>query len=425
MPDPVIEAVPAAPAPPVAPPAAPEPSRPSRPSRPANDSMFDAIQGIGRDDGTPEPAPTTTERVRGPDGKFLPKPEKVEKPVEKPNDKPLEKPVESLVNDDDVDVNKLPTREVVKRYHALKNEKAQWTKQREDYEKKLKTPSEWPEKKTYEEKLAEREKAVEDYKQRNAAYETELQFTNFTKSQKYHDDYVQPHNEAWEMGRARAAKMSVIERKDETDTVLQASRKGTAADFDTIMSIFDDDAAADKAAELFGPVKAAAMLNYREDIQKIRAKEEKAVKEYQEKGAVWEKQRREDNEKESKGFEEQVGGFMKAATEKYTNLFKIDESDPREKELVEKGTQFVNHMLSDWKDMPKDEKASGYGAMRLKAIWGDCWMYKVNKLFNRNAALEKELAQYKSSEPGNGNGNGRTAPSAEKSMRDLIGDLGR
>jgi uncharacterized protein len=140
-----------------------------------------------------------------------------------------------------IDPTKLKTSELAKNYHKLKAEQKEWVKQRERIEKKLKTPAEWPEKKTYEERLAEREKIVEEQKKRVAEYETELQFTNFTKSQAYKDQFQKPYVESWKTGQARAASMKVVERKNDEGEMLQQSRQGTAADFDSIMSISEDD----------------------------------------------------------------------------------------------------------------------------------------------------------------------------------------
>src|SRR5258705_9554594 len=224
MPEAIIETPPAPAAP-----AAPATSAPKELPK-GHEDAFGALDALEREEGTPEPppAPKRAAPPQGPDGKF------VKAPVVKPAAAPV---TPAPKDDDDVDVDKLPTRDVVKRYHGLRNEKSAWLKEKEDYEKKLKTPQEWPEKKTYEEKLAEREKAIEDYNKRLAAQETELQFTNFTKSQAYKDQYEKPYFASWKAGQSRTASMKVIERKDASDAVLQQSRQGTAKDFHQISCI--------------------------------------------------------------------------------------------------------------------------------------------------------------------------------------------
>jgi hypothetical protein len=423
MPD-TIEAPPAAPA--ATPPAAPE--TPSEQPK-GFDEAFGAIDALAHDEGTPDPErqpPASDGRTRGPDGKFLPKP--ADKPPEKPVEKPVEKP-----NGEDIDPSKLKTSELAKHYHALKAKEKEWQKQREDYEKKLKTPPEWPEKKTYEEKLAEREKFLAERDKRIADYETELQFTNFTKSQHYKDNFVKPYNDSWIAGQKRAESLKIVERKNEEDgTILQPARKATADDFDAIMSIFDDDAAAEKAAELFGPTKAPLVLYHREQVMEKQGKANAAIKEYQEKGATWEKQRREQSEKASKEIAAQIDNFRQAAVEKYPKFFKPDPEDPEGNKYLESGNHLVERVMkggAPLKDgeqqMSNEEMAIAVAAVRNKAAAFDRVAYKASSLAKRVKALETELAQYKASVPGDGNGKGRETPPEEESAEQKIWKMGR
>jgi len=413
------DAPPVAEAPPAAPAAAPE--APVTPPAGFEDA-FGALEAMGREDGTPAPPETPPPgdgRVRGPDGKFLPKEKTPEKPVEKP--KPAEVP-----NGDDIDPSKLKTSELAKHYHALKAKEKAWLKEREELSKKASEPREWPEKKTYEEQVAERDKKIEEYNKKVTQYETELQFTNFTKSQHYQDNYVKPYNEAWLSGQKKVESIKVVERKSEEDgSVLQQARKGTAADFDAIMSIFDDDAAAEKAMELFGQAKAPMVLYHREQVMEKQSRANAAIKEYQEKGAQWEKDRREQAEKHSKGFEDKVTSYIKAGQEKYARIFTPDSSDPKEKELFDFGENFVNKMVKGGEGMTDEQKMAGYGAMRLKAMRADMLMYKTGKLAKRVKELEAELAKFKSSVPGNGDGKGREIPAEEETPEQKLWKMGK
>jgi hypothetical protein len=406
---PVVEAPPpvAAPEAPVAPPAGFE-------------DAFGALEAMGREDGTPAPPETPPPgdgRVRGPDGKFIPKDKAPEKPAA--NGKPPEAPPL-----DDIDPSKLKTSELAKHYHALKAKEKEWIKKQAEYETKLKTPPEWPEKKTYEEKLAEQEKRVEEYNKKVAQYETELQFTNFAKSQYYKDNFEKPYTEAWVAGQKRAESLKIVERKnEETGEVLQQGRKATAADFDAIMSIFDDDVAAERAEQLFGPTKAAYIIHHREQVMDKQFKANAAIKEYQEKGQVWEKDRREQMEKQSKEFEGRISFFKQEHTKKYAHMFTPDESDPREKELISKGQEWVSKMLKG--GQAPEERAIGISAMQLKAEHGDLWMYRANKFSKRVKELEAELAKFKSSVPANGDGKGREAPAAEETPEQKLWKMGK
>lgn len=414
---------------PDAPPVAPPPAAPAVPEISAEpprgyEEAFGAIDALGRDEGAPAPLEQPSPgdgRVRGPDGKFLPKGEKVP-----------EKPVAAAPKpDDDIDPTKLKTSELAKHYHKLKSEQKEWLKQREDYEKKLKTPQEWPEKKTYEEQVAERDKRIEEYNKRVADYETKLQFTDFTKSQAYKDQFEKPFVESWKTGQARAASMKVVERKSDEGEMLQQSRQGTIKDFDDIMAITEDDLAAEKATELFGN-KASIILHHREKIRDIQGREQTAVQEYREKGQAWEKERREATEKHNKEYTGMVDKFQKAAIEKYPALFKPDESDPKGNELLQRGTHLLERVLKNGapvadgeQQMTGEEFAIAVAAVRNKAMGFDRVAYLASTRGKRIKELEKELEQFKSSRPANGNGNGRAPAAEEKDPLQMIAALGK
>jgi hypothetical protein len=395
------------------------------------EEAFGAIDALGREEGTPTPPgqpPPGDGRVRGADGKFIPKDKAVEKSAPKAEPAKAEPPKP----DDDIDPTKLKTSELAKHYHKLKAEQKEWLKAKEDYEKKLKTPPEWPEKKTYEERLAEREKKIEEYNKRVADYEQTLQFTNFTKSQHYKDTFEKPYVESWKTGQSRAASMKVIERKNEEDgSVIQQARQGTVADFDSIMSIAEDDLAAEKATELFGN-KASIILHHREKIRDIQSRADAAIEEYRQKGTEWEKTNREQVEKQSKEYTSMVDKFQKAAVEKYPALFKPDDSDPKGNELLAKGSHLLERVLKNGapvadgeQQMSGEEYAIAVAAVRNKAMGFDRVAYLASTRGKRIKELEKELEQFKASKPANGNGNGRTAAAEPEDPMSLIDKMGR
>ncbi len=395
---------------------------PEAPSAP--DGMRAAIEAIGREDGTPEPSPAPKRSIppQGPDGRFV-------KPAEKPVEKPVTK-LEPSKADDEIDPSKLKTSELAKHYHKLKAEQKEWLKKQEEYENKLKAPQEWPEKKSYEEKLAEREKALEDHKKRVEEYERELQFTNFTKSQAYKDQYEKPLTQAYKAGQTKTAMLQIVERRDDAENVVQAARDATAADFDTIMRITDERTAIKKAVEMFGD-GAAVVLQHRERVFEKNALLEEAVQEYQTKGTEREKVMREQREKQSKHVTDLIENFRQAAIEKYPAWFKPDESDPKGNELLASGQHLLDRVIKGGaplkdgeKQMTDEEMAIAVAAVRNKAAAFDRVSYKASLLSKRVKELEKELAQYKSSTPGNGEGSGRQVTEAEESMRDKIGKLG-
>ena len=208
--EPAIAAPPAAPAGPATEATAPTPSSPN-----AGSGAWDALDALGTDNDpvAPPTPPATTSRPKDPtSGKFV-------KATEKPPEVP--KPEASK----EIDPSKMKAGELAKHYHALKKERDEWTKQKSDYEAKLKTPAEWPEKKSWEEKVAERDKAIEEHKKRVADYETELKFTQYEKSTEYKERYQKPFETAYLSGRSKAAGLKIVERKDEDGAILQQGRR--------------------------------------------------------------------------------------------------------------------------------------------------------------------------------------------------------
>lgn len=406
--------------------APPAPLPASTPAAPEFGEAFAAIDALGRDEGTPEPPPQPPPgdgRVRGPDGKFA-----------KAGDKPPEKPAaapEPPKADDDIDPSKLKTSELAKHYHALKAKEKAWLKEREELNKKISTPQEWPEKKTYEEKLAEREKRIEEHNKRIGEYEMELQFSNFTRSQAYKDQYEKPLQQAYAAGQAKTAMLQIVERRDEENNVLQAARDATAADFDTIMRIRDERTAIKKAVEMFGD-GASVVLQHRENVFQKNALIDEAVKEYQTKGVEREKTIREAQEKRTKEVTGLIDNFRKAAIEKYPQLFKPDDSDPKGNELLEKGNHLLERVMRNGapikdgeKQMTDEELAIAVSAVRNKAAAFDRVNYRRHMLEKRIKELEKDLAAYKASTPGNGDGSGRTTPAGEDDPLQKIYKLGK
>lgn len=398
MPEEALAPPPAAPAGPATEATAPTPSSPT-----AGNGAWDALDALGGDDVTPAPEKPTVDKGRPKDpasGKFV----KAEKTPEPPKPEPSK----------EIDPSKMKAGELAKHYHALKKERDEWTKQKSDYEAKLKVPQEWPEKKSWEEKVAERDKAIEEHKKRVAEYETELKFTQYEKSAEYKEKYQKPFETAYLAGRSKAAALKVVERKGDDGEVLQQTRKGTAEDFDALMSISDDDVAAEKAVELWGN-KAPLILYHREEANKLNGQATTAIKEYREKGAEREKQMREQQEKWSKDATSMIDREMQAAIEKYPRFFKPDDADPKGNELLERGKHILDRVLkggaplSDGdKQWTNEEYSRAVAQVRNGAIAFPRVAHRLSLANKEIKELKAKLAEFETSEPGSGDGRGRT-----------------
>jgi hypothetical protein len=411
MPDATELAPPAASAAPATESSAPVPSSPN-----AGSGAWDALDALGSDDGAPT-APETPAadpaRPKDPQsGKFV----KVEKPAEPPKPEPPK----------EVDPNKMKAGELAKHYHALKKEREEWVKQKADYEAKLKTPTEWPEKKTWEEKVAQHQKELEAERKRVAEYETELRFTQYEKSQEYKEKYQKPFETAYLAGRSKAAALKVVERKNEEGEVLQQSRQGTAEDFDALMRITDDDVAADKAAEMFGN-KAPMVLYHRERANELNGAATNAIKEYREKGAEREKHFREQHEKWQKDASSMVEREMAAATEKYPQFFKPDDADPKSAQLLELGREALERVMrggiplkKGQKQWTNEELAKATAQIRNGAIAFPRVARSLSMALKEIKDLKSKLSEFEVSVPGNGDGHGRTTVPQDKTPEQML-----
>jgi len=262
-------------APPVVAPETPSPDAPQLPS--GHEEAFGALDAMAKEfpSTADVPPPRLGDRPRGADGKFL-------KPGEKPPEKTPEKKPDAKSDSKadskaetkatEIDFEKPPEKagELRKHYDALKVKHRELETKHAELQKSATAPKEWPEKKTYEEKLAEREKVLADHAKRVADYENELRFVRYEKSEEYRTKYEKPFTDAFLAGRDRASKLKIVERKTDADPstgqegrVIQQSRQGKAEDFDEIMRIADDDMAAERAMELYGPAKAPLILYHR------------------------------------------------------------------------------------------------------------------------------------------------------------------
>ena len=402
MPDEAVASPPTAPAAPTGP--ATESTAPTPSSPTAGNGAWDALDALGNDDAPAAPAKPAVDKGRPKDptsGKFV---KATEKPAEPPKPEALK----------EIDPSKMKAGELAKHYHLTKKERDDLRKERDELKQKLSAPQEWPEKKTWEEKVAERDRALEEHKKRVADYENELKFTQYEKSQEYKERYQKPFETAYLGGRAKAAALKIVERKSEEGEVLQQSRKGTAEDFDALMAITDDDAAADMADKLWGN-KAPLILYHREEANKLNGQARDAIKEYREKGTEREKQIREQHEKWYKDATSMIEREQQAAVEKYPQFFKPDDTDPKSGQLLELGREALERVVkkgapikdgqTQWTN---EEIARATAQVRNGAIAFPRVAYRLSQSLKEIKELKAKLAEFETSVPGNGEGRGRT-----------------
>lgn len=332
--------------------------------------------------GTPAP-PAKPDLYRGPDGKFV-------KPTEAP--KPGEKPTEPAATPPE----KMAPKQLRDAYEALKAKHAALETERNQMAAKLaEPPKEDPEKKSLAERLTAREKRL-------AEIEDELKFSAFERSQEYKDRYEKPFVDAYLLGRAKTAALSVATE--------EGKRAGTAEDFDTLMKIADDEEAAEWAAQTFG-AKAPMVLFHRERVQELNQARNQAVQDYRKNGSEREKAKQQQLEDFRKNFTAAVEQRRKESAEKYPHFFKPDPNDPKSQEYLDRGQALVDRVIANGapvKDgdtqMNPAELADAVAAIRNKAAAFDRVAHDLFAARKTIKDLQAKLDGFQQSVPGPGQG---------------------
>ncbi|MEN6532764.1 MAG: hypothetical protein ABFD89_03825, partial [Bryobacteraceae bacterium] len=212
------------------------------------------------------------------------------------------------------------------------------------------------------------------------------------------------------------------------------TRPGTPDDFKAIMSIHNDAQAAKVAVEMFGEQAPLVMYDRARVQEKMREREE-ALETNRHASAEREKLRtaeqmakRERAQQQFARMGEDFKRMTSEAVEKYPQYFKAEEGDTEGERLLQKGFELMEKAFSGPNGLPAEQRVAVHAAMHNKAAAFDYVVYKARKekaaLTERVSELEKELEQFKSSEPGP-DGGGHKKPAAFKTFEEEIDALAR
>ncbi len=376
---PAAPAAPAASTPAAAPSAAPATS--GKPvSRPAN-NMADAYAQLDAMGAEPD-APAAP-----------PKPEDSPDPQDTPGD---DTPATDPNQRQEQQPRPMKAAELKQNYERLKSEMTKREARIAELETKLKTPAEDPERKRVEERLTAAEK-------RATELDEELRFSNYERSTEYKEKYEAPFHNAYQQGRNKAASLKV------TDIETGQARQGTAADFDAIARMTDDDAAAELANTLFGN-KSAMVLFHRERVQELNGARVQALDEFRKNGGEREKQRAEMRTKQQTELATAFSTASREGVEKYPQWLKPVEGDTKGAEILANGMRLADIAFgtqpTDANGSPitisATDRAKLHAAIRNKAGGFDHVVHLLNQQKALNKELKTKLKQFESSEPGAG-----------------------
>jgi hypothetical protein len=182
----------------------------------------------------------------------------------------------------------------------------------------------------------------------------------------------------------------------------------------------DDDSAAQMIEEMFGTgVKASTVTQLREKVLEMSRAASTHLKEQTEAGASKIKEQQEMMSKTMSQVKEHITKTWDAANKalledpKLGTMFKPREGDPEWNQRLAKGFELTDRAFSENASDPKlnpEQRAAivkRHAAVRNRAAAFGALRFEVSRLQAKLESYEKELGNYRQSEPGAGDGKGR------------------
>lgn len=216
---------------------------------------------------------------------------------------------------------------------------------------------------------------LETLRQRAQELEEEVQFTNFERSQHYKDTFEKPFVDAFKSGRLKLASLKVNGEDG-------AVRQGTEQDFDDLMRLTDDDAAAEMAAERFGAKSSIAMY-HREKVLELHTTKEQAKERYRTDGVKRDQERVAEQKKMSTELAQVFDASRTEGQEKYPKLFKPVEGDDAGNQMLERGQEQTSAAFTGYRKNPQTGKLEPLPPKELARVRAAVW----NKASNHDRAI--------------------------------------
>lgn len=233
------------------------------------------------------------------------------------------------------------------------------------------------------------------YEQRMKQLEDELKFAAYERSDEYQEKYDKPYVQAYQSAREKVGRLKITTADGEQ---VQAKPE----DFDRLMRIQDDDAAAEAAVEMFGAGKAPVVMYHRERVLELLQARFHASNEYRKNGEERFKQEAEQNQAWQKQVSTLWEAENKQAMEKY-EWFRPKDGDDDGNKLLNEGYQLTDLAFSDkLSSYPIETQVRIHAALRNRAAAFGRVVHWNKQLNQKVADLEKELAEFRDTEPKGG-----------------------
>lgn len=286
--------------------------------------------------------------------------------------------------------------ELRKAYNTVKTERDTLKKQIEDMGKR--TAKDDPETKAIIESATKANARLQEL-------ESEIKHLKYERSSEYKDRFEKPIEKAFNSAISEVKQMTVS--TDEGD------RAATTDDFNAILRAPTQQAAT-MAKNMFGDA-AAEVLAHRREILKLNQQRQDAIEEYRTKGAESEKEQTAKHATESQRLRVVWEQESKGVLEKYPQFFGPEEGDDEGNKFLEDGFKLADLAFLGTDRLPPEKLLQIRADVRARAAGFGRAVIKSKRLEAKVAALEKELQQYKASEPGTGGNPGtkETIPADE------------
>ena len=241
-------------------------------------------------------------------------------------------------------------------------------------------PVESPDLKVWQEKVTKAEQQAQ-------ALEERIRFADYTKSTEYAEKYHAPLQKAWTNALKELEDVKVVDAEG-------GERKASADDLQKIVSSAPQ-VAAKMARELFGEDMALIIMQHRKDIRDRINQGNEAIEQFKKDGATRQQQSMEQ-------FKTHFERSNQEAAQKFPQFFAPDASDPEGNDYLDQGFKLVDTAINMPANMPIEHRAALVAEVRNRAAGFGRAVARWQKAESRVKALEKELAAFKASTPGNG-----------------------
>jgi hypothetical protein len=241
-------------------------------------------------------------------------------------------------------------------------------------------PVESPDLKVWQEKATKAEQQAQ-------ALEERIRFTDYTKSTEYAEKYHEPLKKAWSSAIQDLEDVTVTDAEGET-------RKASSDDLQKVIQS-PTQIAAKLARDLFGDDMAPIVMQHRKEIQDRIRQGNEAIEQFKKDGATRQQQSMEQ-------FKTHFERSNQEAAQKFPQFFAPDANDPEGNDYLDQGFKLADTAINMPANMPIEHRAALVAEVRNRAAGFGRAVARWQKAESRVKALEKELAAFKSSTPGNG-----------------------